>query len=367
MAGGAAKEAHPYARLADSAYWRQAVSEPSPADIDPLVDPVFTISPGDRVATAGSCFAQHISKRLRASGYNYFIAEPPAAGVDGERLGFYDFSARYGNVYTSRQLVQLFDRAFGYFVPRERVWTRPGGGYCDPFRPRIEPDGFPDREAVLRDADRHLEAVRRMFLELDVFVFTLGLTECWRSRLDGAAYPLAPGVAGGQYDPAVHEFVNLGVGDVVADMDDFLRKLRLVNPGARVVLTVSPVPLVATYEKRHVLASTVYSKSVLRVAAEEVARGHDNVQYFPSYEIIVGPHAGGRYFEQDRRGVTQAGVDHVMKVFMSRMTAQAAAGHQPEPAKPLRGIEELQEIRTMIEASCDEEMYAKPPGDGGRG
>src|SRR5690606_17108846 len=113
--------------------------------------------------------------------------------------------------------------------------------------------------------------------------------------------------------------------------------------------------------RRHVLTSTMYSKSVLRVAAEEVSRDDDKVQYFPSYEIIMGPHAGGRYFELDLRGVTRAGVDHVMKVFMSRMTALAPVGDESRLTKPLRGLEELQEIRSMMEASCDEEMYAKSP------
>ena len=53
---------------------------------------------------------------------------------------------------------------------------------------------------------------------LDVFVFTLGPTELWRSREDGAAFPLCPGVLGGDCSPARHEFVNLGVDDVVADI-----------------------------------------------------------------------------------------------------------------------------------------------------
>jgi hypothetical protein len=118
----------------------------------------------------------------------------------------------------------------------------------------------------------HLAAVRRMFETLDVFVFTLGLTEAWRSRVDGSVYPLAPGVAGGSFDPARHEFVNFPVDEVRADMAEFVHELRKVNRRCRIVLTVSPVPLIATYEPRYVLVSTAYSKAVLRVAAEETAR-----------------------------------------------------------------------------------------------
>src|SRR5690606_9890109 len=147
-------------------------------------------------------------------------------------------------------------RAFGVFKPLDRAWTRVDGMFCDPFRPRISPRGFETEASLAADQNRHLAAVRRMFRRLDVFVFTLGLTECWVSRLDGAAYPSAPGVAGGVFDPARHAFVNFGVTEVVADLDRFIESLRLVNPNARVLLTVSPVPLMATYEDRHVLVST---------------------------------------------------------------------------------------------------------------
>ena len=90
-----------------------------------------------------------------------------------------------------------------------------------------------------------------------------------------------------------------------------------MNPRVKVILTVSPVPLVATAEEAHVLVATTLSKSVLRVAAEVVsARGRD-VAYFPSYEIITGPQARGRYFAEDLRSVTDEGVDRGDDAFSS--------------------------------------------------
>lgn len=353
----AIKKSHLYSGLPDHAFWRQSVTEPAFGDVDPVVDPPFKVTLKDNVATAGSCFAQHISKRLRDRGFRFLLAEEKEGlGENSVERGFYDFSARYGNIYTSRQLLQLFDRAFGYFKPLERVWERSGGGYCDPFRPRIEPDGFATESAVIEDMRKHLAAVKRMFRKLDVFVFTLGLTECWMSKLDGAVYPLAPGVAGGEFDPDKHAFVNLGVADVVMDLNGFIGKLRLVNPQARLILTVSPVPLVATYEERHVLVSTAYSKAVLRVAAEEVARGTGGVYYFPSYEIIAGNHAAGRYFDSDRRSVTSEGVDHVMRVFLARLTDASPKNRVADSSGTAADAALEAEIDALGEALCDEEM-----------
>ncbi|BBL73629.1 GSCFA domain-containing protein [Methylomagnum ishizawai] len=350
---------HPYVGLPDSAYWKQSVGDPAPGEVDPVTEVRFKIKPEDKVATAGSCFAQHISKRLRGGGFNFFVTEAPATDDEASRArGFYDFSARYGNVYTARQLVQLFDRAFGFFTPIEPVWRRDNTSFCDPFRPRIEPDGFPARKAVRAEMENHLKAVRRLFLELDVLVFTLGLTECWISRLDGAAYPMAPGVAGGVYDPDQYAFVNFGVAEVVADLKRFFEQLRLVNPKARAILTVSPVPLMATRSGQHVLAATTYSKSVLRVAAEETTRIFDHVYYFPSYEIITGPHAAGGYYGPDRRSVLDAGVDHVMRVFMSRLTESAAPA--PQRTGPAPAVDNyFSEMEDLDQAACDEELYGK--------
>jgi hypothetical protein len=47
-----------------------------------------------------------------------------------------------------------------------------------------------------------------MFEKLDVFTFTLGLTEAWRNRNDGAVFPLPPGVSGGEMNDQRYEFIN---------------------------------------------------------------------------------------------------------------------------------------------------------------
>jgi hypothetical protein len=98
------------------------------------------------------------------------------------------------------------------------------------------------------------------------------------------------------------------------------------------------VPLVATHEDRHVLVSTVASKSILRAAVEEVCRAHPEVGYFPSYEIVTGPQAGGRFFGPDLRQVTAEGVAHVQAVFRRHCCLPAAgapaAAPPPAPANP---------------------------------
>ncbi len=326
------------------------------SDVDPVVRGKFIVRPTDRVVTAGSCFAQHIARRLSLSGFNFHVTEQPHPYMDAALSADYGyglFSARYGNVYTARQLLQLIQRALGLFSPAEPTWNRDGSFY-DPFRPGIQPGGFASLRELELDRAQHLRAVRRAFSEMDYFVFTLGLTECWVARRDRAVFPTCPGVIAGEFDDAQYEFVNFRVDEVVQDILAFIELAHAVNPRFKMILTVSPVPLAATACDQHVLTSTTYSKSVLRVAAAEVERAKpDSVAYFPSYEIITGAHARGAYFAQDLRGVIEDGVDHVMRLFFKHYTNAESVGLQSVP--PVRD-EPLQDLKRIVDVQCEEAM-----------
>lgn len=351
--------AHPYKSLPEKAFWRRSVAGVEPGKVDPVGTFDLRIDADTKVATAGSCFAQHIARYLKNSGFCYYVAEPghpilPAAARERQNYGL--FSARYGNIYTTRQLWQLFERAYGRFQPEEEVWQNGPDVFVDPFRPTTQPGGYISREELLRDRDQHLAAVRTMFETLDVFVFTLGLTECWRSREDGAVFPVCPGVEGGTFDPARYEFYNQPVEDVIADLTAFRDGLKSVNPKAQIIFTVSPVPLVATAEPgAHVLSATTYSKSVLRVAAETMRQRFDDVHYFPSYEIIVGAFNRGAYYAPDLRNVLENGVSHVMGLFLKHATGAARpAVPKPRRQQPSKEDEHLEIAARLVEVECDE-------------
>jgi hypothetical protein len=348
---------HPYQSLPNHAFWRKAVAAPPPGDVDPVGEFRLHIVPETKVATAGSCFAQHIARYLRQSGYNYFVAEPghPILPLNVRQANNYGlFSCRYGNIYTARQLKQLMDRAYGRFEPHENVWVDAPEVVRDPFRPTAQPGGFTSEEEMKLDRAQHLAAVRRMFEELDVFVFTLGLTECWRSREDGAVFPLCPGVQGGEFDPDRHEFYNQGVDDATNDLVSFVEALAAVNSTAEVVLTVSPVPLAATAEPgAHVLTATTYSKSVLRIAAEATCRQFANVHYFPAYEIVTGAFNRGAYYAADLRNVLEDGVSHVMRLFMQHAAQAEAVARHPQIGE-LADAAYLKAAQRLVDIECDE-------------
>jgi hypothetical protein len=109
--------------------------------------------------------AQRVAQALRAAGFRYYVTEeapPGTAPAEAAARGFGTYSARYGNLYYTRQLVQLFDRAYGTFQPELTAWRRADGRFVDPFRPTIEPEGFDDEPAVTVVVRQEWGAVLRL-------------------------------------------------------------------------------------------------------------------------------------------------------------------------------------------------------------
>ena len=190
-------------------------------------------------------------------------------------------------------------------------------------------------------------------------MFTLGLTESWKNTRGDYVYGICPGVAGGTFDPAANVFHNLSVGECVVDLATAFETIQSINAGVKVLLTVSPVMLVATAESRSVLQSSIASKSILRAAADECMRSLSFVDYFPSYEIIAGPQAFGRFYTNGGRDVSQRGVELVMDVFFrSRIVLQPALD-PPAPATDQSKPSKLMTIDELLQVECDELLLGK--------
>lgn len=324
----------PYDNRPSRSFWRTGVVEAPVGPGAELYRPKVRIDRSTRIATAGSCFAQHIGRALRGRGFTVLDAEPTPGELDAEtanRFGYGVYSARYGNIYTVRQFVRLVDEAYGRFAPADAVWEKDGRCY-DALRPSVEPEGLRTPELVAIHRTRHLAAVRGLLEEADVLIFTLGLTEAWVHRASGTIYPTAPGTIAGSFDPEVHAFLNFGFDEVRGDFVALHAALNAINPRLKIIVTVSPVPLTATATDDHVLVATTYSKAVLRAVAGTVAATLADVDYFPSYEIVTGAPARGRFFGENLRTVTPEGVATVMATFFAEQdTGGEALAPMPAP------------------------------------
>lgn len=350
---GGSATAHPYLTLPTHAFWRPAVAQTHYSQIGPLWTPKFQVEPRHRIATFGSCFAQHIGRALRERGFGWRDTEPapPHLSDDQARAFNYGvFTCRTANIYTTTLLRQWTRWALGE-TPPDEVWEK-DGRFFDPFRPAIEPNGFASREETLRLRAVTIDAFRQAIVASDLFVFTLGLTESWWNTEQRYEYPSCPGTIAGVFNSNRHGFRNLIFGEVIDGLIASIEAMRGANPDLRFLLTVSPVPLAATASGHHVLVATSESKAVLRAVAGQLARFRDYVDYFPSYEIITAAPMRGMFFEPNLRGVARVGVDFVMSQFFEGFERTFG----PAVATPRAPVVRASVAQAGADVICEEEL-----------
>ncbi|SLN13964.1 GSCFA family protein [Pseudoruegeria aquimaris] len=319
----------PYSNLPPEKFWRTGVAQKHITQLENVYVKKFEITESDRISTQGSCFAQHVARYMKEAGYKILDLEPALPGMTEEtakRFGYGVYSARYGNIYSVRQWLQLFEDAREQTVREEDIFER-DGRFFDGLRPAVEPEGLESLEEAIAHRRKHLEQVRRLFRLADVYVFTLGLTECWVNKESGTVYPICPGVVAGTFDPEKYEFVNFRYEDVYRDFVMLRRKIKRMNENARFLITTSPVPLTATATDNHVLVASSYTKSVLRAVAGGLYEEFDDIDYFPGYEMATTHTARGFYYNPNQRTITPDGVALVMKAFLEQH--KPITRHQP--------------------------------------
>jgi hypothetical protein len=347
---------NPYESLPSSAFWRLAVGQRAPEQIEHLWTTKFPLSTHDKVATAGSCFAQHIGRALADAGYSWFDAEPAPAILPEavkRRFGYGIFSFRTGNIYTVALLRQWLEWAFGRQTPSDEVWVA-NQRFYDPFRPNIEPDGFASDAELFAARKATFEAIRRAVSDARLFVFTLGLTESWINTKRGHVYPMCPGTLAGEFDPAQHEFRNSRYQEIRRELIGALDLMHSLNPQLRFLLTVSPVPLTATASPRHVLVATIQSKSTLRAVAGDVADDRDDTDYFPSYEIISSFPFRGMFYDENMRTVSRRGIDFVMRSFFEGMDIVNGAGASETHRRSIASADPIPAAAPADDVICEE-------------
>lgn len=267
------------------------------------------------IGSAGSCFAMEIAHILQKEKFNYVITEPnanPTVGYKTLQISEYSNScAAWGTIFNTPSIRQLVDRAFGIQETPKLLFSEKIDGetkYVDPFREAVVFDSI---ESYQQNYYEHLLAIREAFLKLKVFIITLGVNEVWFFKKDGSTisrFPakVAPGMIG-------HKI--LSVEDNLKELNGFLKTVRSVNPDIKIIVSVSPVPLNATFrgDQYHVISANCHSKSTLRVVAEEFVKNNTGVFYLPSYETVM--YTAESAWETDQRHVSRTAVRKVIQLF----------------------------------------------------
>jgi len=99
---------------------------------------------------------------------------------------------------------------------------------------------------------------------------------------------------------------------ICREFDELYQKLMLLNPGLKIILTVSPV--------RHVkdtLEINSVSKSILRLAAYHLSTAYAQVHYFPAFEILMDDLRDYRFYGSDMLHPNETAEKYIWEAFSS--------------------------------------------------
>jgi len=286
-------------------------------------DTGLTIDRKTPIASMGSCFAREIRRRLLQREYNYITEETHhPASVHA--------SAAWERLYNTFSMRQVFEYTFEGWKPQLRWWKSPGSHIIqDPYRRIIKYDTVEEAEA---DFKRHMVHSRRALTRAELLILTLGLTEIWEDQVDGAVIclPSGPYVNEGG-DMSRYRFRVSRYSENLENLERIHHIMARHNPECKIMVTVSPVHLWATFRKdADVITASCNSKCTLRAAADEFAANHDNVFYFPAFEMatIYRPMIGEPIFADGRENFhpSKSTIKFIMNQFFRFYSTEPDAG-----------------------------------------
>ncbi len=244
------------------------------------------ISKKDKIIAFGSCFASHVSHYLTNKGY----------GVFTKTLGHNQHIIRYGegmaNTFTVlEQLLWAFENK----NIEKNTW------YYSP------------NESASSDDSIRKQTLQALKL-VDVFIITVGLSEVWYDKLNNQVFWKA--IPSSEFDDNKHGFRVSTVDENTENLKNIYKVIKKHLPDAKVLFTLSPIPLVATFRDQSCITANSISKSILRVSLDNVYNEfyeNKDIFYFPSYEIVnqflIDP------FKDDNRHLKDENIIKIMKLF----------------------------------------------------
>ena len=269
--------------------------------------PDFSLDYHSRLMLVGSCFAENIGKKLTEARFS----------VDCNPCGI---------VYNPESVAQVLWRLIEQrevtadeLVWHDGKWISWGhhGSYS-----------APGREVCLEKMNARIRRGAEQLRKADVLLITFGTSWVYRYLPSGCVVANCH-----RFPESDFERFCLSVPEVVGLYDRLLDRLKQINPGVRVLFTVSPI----RHWKDGAHENQV-SKSILLLAIDELVRRRNRVCYFPSYEIVLDELRDYRFYAEDMLHISEAAVDYIWSRFRDTFFSDDALQVMRQVEKINKGI-----------------------------
>jgi len=246
----------------------------TPVNISPAN---FNINHNSKITSLGSCFADKIGRKLKSLKFD----------VINNPIGI------YFNPLSLNQSFQSINNSTPFYAQHSSLY------FHHDFHSQI--NGESQNELVNKINFLQKECIERL-KSTDVLILTLGTA---------IVYELAENkkVIANCHKQNKSKFIKrfLSVNEIV---ESYKSILKLLPNNANIIITVSPI--------RHTkegIQKNQLSKSILRVACNQMETLSPNTSYFPSYEIMVDELRDYRFYNQDLIHPSDQAVDYIFNKF----------------------------------------------------
>lgn len=270
-----------------TSYWNNYLKNNSKKIKIPIHKAKFKIKKNHKIFTIGSCFARRIEDAFPEN--NNILSkkffEIYSNSIFNKKLNI-NFINKYSTASILNELIFTFKKKYTHkYLLKEKNNNLCYDLQCAPYNTGIK---YLDANKTLL---RH-EVITKTFEKIkdcDIIIITLGLIECWydkKNKIYLNAGPLKKFLS--TNEKKRFELKLLNYEENYSNLIKIYKLLKIISKRKKkIIITVSPVPLYATFSGKDVLTANTYSKSVLRSVAGEFANKYSDVDYFPSYEMCI--------------------------------------------------------------------------------
>jgi hypothetical protein len=251
--------------------------------VTPAPSPV-KIKLNNSLLLSGSCFSEHIGQKLSA-------------------YKFDNLTNSFGVIYNPVSIFKLLVNALNEKTVDEKLIIKNQGiyRYYD-FHSDIS---ALNQDDLLSQIDEAYKYTKIYLLKSRWIIITMGTALVYRHKKLKEIVSNCHKMPSGEFDK---EWVD--PGDITKAFLNFYDQLKKENKEFHIILTVSPV--------RHIkdsLQTNSVSKSILRYTCHMLSESYENVQYFPSFEIMMDDLRDYRFYETDMLHPNTSGIEYIWEAF----------------------------------------------------
>ena len=252
-------------------------------DHNPKISP-FKIKHQDELVLIGSCFSDEIGNKLKDLRFNS-ISNP--AGTLFSPLAIHNLLS---------ESIQPKHNLSNFTIKRGEI-------FCNYH---FHSDIHADNEKTLNEKIALLgRSILERIKQAKVLFLTFGSSWVYKHKQLNAYVANCHKQNSNSFEKEI-----LNVSEISKRFLELIPEIHKLNPEIRIVFTVSPVK-----HLRDGVEENFLSKSVLRLAIDEIIKDSKNTSYFPAYELITDDLRDYRFYKEDLAHPNELAVNYVWEKF----------------------------------------------------